>query len=72
MQDTQNTQDKHDDDDTLLWGAKAIGQEINRTERDTLYLLAAGKLDAKKCGALWVSTPRKLRQSVLGEGGEAS
>jgi hypothetical protein len=28
------------------------------------YLLSRGRLDAAKCGKLWVSTPRKLLRSL--------
>lgn len=52
--------------DRPIWGAKAIGENINRTERQTFYLLESGLLDATKVGSTWQSTPRKLRRS-LGE-----
>ena len=46
--------------DTPIWGAKNIGAIINRTERQTFYLLEQGRLDADKVGALWRSTIRRL------------
>jgi hypothetical protein len=53
--------------DRLLWGAKAIGEEINRKERQAFHLLETGAIPAKKVGKTWVSTPRQLRGHILGE-----
>jgi hypothetical protein len=50
--------------DRPVWGAEAIGQVINRTRRETYHLLNSGKLDATKCGAQHVSTPRRLLRSL--------
>jgi hypothetical protein len=55
------------DPDRPLWGAAAIGAEINRSERQAHYLLERGLLDASKIGKFWVSTPRRLRDRLLGE-----
>ena len=38
----------------LIWGAKAIGEEIDRSPRQTFYLLENGTLPARKVGNLWV------------------
>jgi len=46
--------------DTPVWGAKAIGEVIGKTERETFWLLQCGHLDASKCGAQWMSTRRRL------------
>lgn len=46
----------------LVWGAKAIGKEINLTERKTYYLLETGKLPGKKVGKTWVSSRPALKQ----------
>jgi hypothetical protein len=46
--------------DKPLWGAKAIAAVINRSERQTFYLLEQGRLDADKVGATWTSTIRRL------------
>lgn len=48
------------DPDRFLWGAKAIGDEVNRNERQAFYLLEAGLLPGTKIGKIWVSTPRRL------------
>ena len=45
----------------IIWGAKAIGQEINRSERQASYLLENGQLPAKKVGGRWCSTRTALR-----------
>jgi hypothetical protein len=55
-------QSKNDDDLDLLWGAAQIAQAINCPERRTWYLLAKGKLPAKKCGRTWVISRERLRE----------
>jgi hypothetical protein len=51
----------------FLWGAAAIGAEINRTERQTVHLLSTGKIKcAKKIGGFWVASRDKLRQEFGG------
>jgi hypothetical protein len=38
----------------LAWGARNIGKEINRTERQAHHLLETGQIKAaRKVGALW-------------------
>ena len=50
--------------DKPIWGAKAIGEYINRNSRQTFHLLHGGKIDATKVGDIWTSTPRRLRRSL--------
>jgi hypothetical protein len=47
--------------DDILWGVKAISEEIGRTERQAFYLLETGQLPAKKTGGRWWSTRTALR-----------
>jgi hypothetical protein len=63
----QSQLDRRADPDRPLWGAAAIGAEINRTERQAHYMLERGLLPAEKIGKSWVSTPRRLRDRLLGE-----
>lgn len=53
--------------DAILWGAKAIGAEVNLRERQAFYKLEAGHLPGKKVGGIWTSTPRQLRERITGE-----
>ena len=46
----------------LIWGVKAIAGVINRSERQTLYLLETGRLPAGKAGRQWYSAELRLRQ----------
>jgi hypothetical protein len=46
----------------ILWGVKALSEEIDRTERQTFYLLETGQLPAKKVGGRWCSTRTTLRE----------
>ena len=50
----------------LLWGAEAIGEEIDRTPRQTFHMLTNGELPAKKVGGRWVASRRKLREFFEG------
>ena len=52
-------------DDDLIWGAKAIGSELNREERQAQYLLETGRIPGLKIGNRWVSTRSKLRRRVV-------
>jgi hypothetical protein len=52
----------------LVWGCAAIGRVINRTGRQTYHMLERGLLPAKKIGARWVASRRKLLEAVVGEG----
>jgi hypothetical protein len=58
--------------DELLWGAKAIGEAINRSERQTLHLLEVGAIPAKKVGGRHVTTTGALRRQILGGLNEGS
>jgi hypothetical protein len=55
---------KNTDLDRPVWGAKAIGKVINKSEKAAFYLLTKGYLPAEKVGESWVSTPRKLLQGI--------
>ncbi len=46
----------------LLWGVRAIAQEVGRSERQTLYLLETGQLPAEKVGQRWCSSRKGLRK----------
>jgi hypothetical protein len=50
--------------DRPVWGAEAIGRVIDRSEGEAFYLLGKGLLDATKKGGRWISTPRRLLQSL--------
>jgi hypothetical protein len=50
-----------------VWGAKAIGEEVNLTEREARYRLERGDLPGVKVGRTWTSTRRKLRAVFYGE-----
>jgi hypothetical protein len=50
--------------DIPVWGAKAIGEVINKPEKATFYLLMKGYLPAEKVGESLVSTPRRLLQRI--------
>ena len=51
----------HDDDlDRPIWGAAAIGEVLDLSERQTYHLLQTKKLPAKKIGSRHVSTKRQL------------
>ncbi len=51
----------------LIWGAEAIGREINASRRRTFYLLQQGLIPAKKVGESWVASRTTLRCYFLGE-----
>ncbi len=56
--------------DEPLHGAKAIGEcrFVKLNEDQTAYLLRKGLLDADRRGRLWVTTPRRLRDQLAGNG----
>jgi hypothetical protein len=64
---TSNLPTSSTDLDRLLWGARAIGKEIDRTEQQAFRLLELGLVDGTKVNRLWVSTPRRLRRSLGNE-----
>jgi len=53
--------------DDLLWGVAEIGKAIRRTDRQTYHLLAQGLLPARKVGASWVASRRKLFAALMGD-----
>ena len=51
----------------LVWGAKGIGKEINRTATQTHYLLSSGAIQcARQVGKQWVCDRRELRAEFSG------
>jgi hypothetical protein len=46
----------------LLWGNRAISNEINRTARQTFYLLETGQIPARKIGGRWCASRTTLRE----------
>jgi hypothetical protein len=53
--------------DKFVWGAGAIGEEINRTERATHHLLSTGQIKcAQKKGGRWVANRTALRAEFGG------
>lgn len=53
------------DDDRPIWGAKAIGDEINLPPRKVFHLAKKGLLPCRNVGKRLVSTRRLLRGAVL-------
>jgi hypothetical protein len=52
-----------DDDDVLLWGARAIGAAINQSPSQIFPMLNHGRLKcAKKRNGRWTTWRRQLRQ----------
>jgi len=51
----------------LVWGAKNIGAEINKTEKAAFHMLASGKLPAKKIGDQWVASRAALKRHLTVE-----
>lgn len=45
----------------LIWGVAAIADEINRSRRQTFYLLDNARLPAQKIGGRWCSSRSALR-----------
>jgi hypothetical protein len=53
---------ERDDDFEIVWGAKAIGQVINQTPRQTHHLLQKGFIKAaRQCGGRWFADKAGLR-----------
>jgi hypothetical protein len=50
--------------DEPIWGARAIGEVIGRSEKSTYWLLDKGVLPATRVGKAWVSTRRRLRAAI--------
>jgi len=51
--------------DDMLYGAKAIGAAVGRTERQAFHMLEKGQLPGFKWGGVWAARRSRLRQSVL-------
>jgi len=51
----------------VIWGTRAIAQAINRTERQTYYLLETGALPGTKIGGTWTTTWTRLRSLFAGK-----
>jgi hypothetical protein len=52
------TTDQNQTNDQVIWGARAIGQAIGRTEKATFAMLEAGKLPgARKVAGRWAFKP---------------
>jgi hypothetical protein len=50
-----------DNDDTLVWGARAIDLELNLPPQKTFYQLERGRIEgAFKMGNRWAAPRRKL------------
>jgi hypothetical protein len=52
--------------DQPIWGARRFAEVLKLPggTPQANYLLMNGRIDASKCGKLWVSTPRRLLRSV--------
>ncbi len=57
-----------DTDDSLVWGARAIGREVNLPPQKTFYQLERGRIPgAFKMGDRWAARRRKLHRIATGE-----
>jgi hypothetical protein len=55
----------------LAWGARGIGKEIDRDERQAQHLLETGQIKcARKKGGLWVAPLAGLDEEFYGEPSE--
>lgn len=51
-----------DEDHDIIWGCDAIAREINRSRRQTFYLLETGRIPAQRVGRLWCASRQALRR----------
>jgi len=51
--------------DDLLYGARAIGAAVGKTERQAFHMLEKGQLPGFKMGAIWTARRSRLRQSII-------
>jgi hypothetical protein len=51
----------------LCWGASAIAETINRSVRQTFWLLENGLLPAKKVGRVWCASRARLIAHCTGD-----
>jgi hypothetical protein len=56
------------EDSEVIWGAKAIGQALNLTERQAFHRLEAGQIPAKKIGRSWAASRSVLKRMFAPEG----
>jgi len=57
-----------DNDDTLVWGARAIGLALNLPGQKVFYQLERGRIPgAFKMGDRWAAPRRILRRIATGE-----
>jgi hypothetical protein len=59
----KNQQQPHD----VVWGARAIGQVINRSERETYFLLENNLLPAVRVGRKWSASRARLLARCSGD-----
>jgi hypothetical protein len=55
----------------LIWGCVPIASFIERTPRQTLYMLEKGFIPARKVGGKWCASKRTLRQALADAPSEA-
>jgi hypothetical protein len=58
--------------DDLLWGVRAIADELGIDVRRAYYMLQRQHLPGIKCGTLWVASRSALRARFNGEPGRRS
>ncbi len=51
----------------LIWGARAIGEACNRSERQVYHLIVTGFLPASNIGGRWCITRAKLAKALDAE-----
>jgi hypothetical protein len=51
----------------IVWGARAIGQVINRSERETYFLLENDLLPAVRVGRKWSASRARLIAHCSGD-----
>lgn len=56
-----------DHDSDIVWGARAIGEVINRSPRQTYHLLENKRLPARYDDGMYSASKRKLLAHVAGE-----
>ena len=67
---TKSAQVTEIDDLGIVWGVEAIGKIINRTPRQTHYLLSQGAIQAaRRCGGLWCADKAGLRAQFCSQTG---
>jgi hypothetical protein len=58
--------DGADERPDIVWGASAIGRVINRSPRQTFWLLENGAIPAQKIGNLWSASRARLLEHCAG------